>query len=84
MTSNESESLNHVFKTIKYLPVVAIIERTWYKCVSWFDEKRNKSIVLFNEGKLWSRKVNDKLIKRSEKSRPYRVDPYDSDLRDVK
>jgi hypothetical protein len=82
MTSNGSESLNHVFKTVQYLSIIAIVERTWYKCVSWFDERRNKSIALLNKGKLWSRKVTDKLIKRPKKSRPHRVDPYGSDLGD--
>jgi SWIM zinc finger len=64
------------------LSIIAIVEGTWYKCVSWFDERRNKSIALFNEGKLWSRKVTDKLIKRAEKSRPHKVDPYGYDLGD--
>jgi MULE transposase domain/SWIM zinc finger len=82
MTSNGSESLNRVFKTVRCLPVVAIVEGTWYKCVSWFDERRNKSMTLINEGKLWSRKVTEKLNKRAEKSRSHRVDPYGSDLGD--
>jgi hypothetical protein len=34
MISNRSESLNHIFKTCRCLPVVAIIEGTWYKCVN--------------------------------------------------
>jgi hypothetical protein len=52
MISNGSESLNRVFKTVRCLPVVAIVEGAWYKCVSWFDERRNKSMTLINEGKL--------------------------------
>jgi hypothetical protein len=45
MTSNGLESLNRVFKTCRCLLVVAIVEGTWYKCVNWFDERRNTSII---------------------------------------
>jgi hypothetical protein len=40
MTSNGSESLNRIFKTCRCLPIVAIVEGTWYKCVNWFDERK--------------------------------------------
>jgi predicted RNA-binding protein len=52
MTSNGLESLNRIFKTCRYLSVVAIVEGTWYKCVNWFDERRNASIVLVNGEKM--------------------------------
>jgi SWIM zinc finger len=39
-------------------------------------------MTLVAEGKLWSRKVINKLTKRAKKSRPHRVDPYGSDLGD--
>jgi hypothetical protein len=45
MTNNESESLNRIFKICRCLPVVAIVEGTWYKCINWFDEQRNTSMV---------------------------------------
>jgi hypothetical protein len=41
--------------------------------------KKNTSMVLVNEGKMWSTKVIKKLNKRAEKSRPHKVDPYGSD-----
>jgi hypothetical protein len=34
MISNGSESLNRIFKTYRCLPVVAIVEGTWYKYVN--------------------------------------------------
>jgi hypothetical protein len=61
------------------LPVIVIVEGTWYKYVNWFDERRNRSMVLVNEGQVRSIKVTEKLNKRAEKSRPHRVDPYGSD-----
>jgi hypothetical protein len=78
MTSNGSESLNRVFKICRCLPVIAIVEGTWYKCINWFDERRNRSIVLVNGGQVWSTKITEKLKKIAEKSRPHRVDPYGS------
>ncbi|XP_078170416.1 uncharacterized protein LOC144564689 [Carex rostrata] len=46
MTSNCSESLNHVFKTSSRLPVAAIIEETFYKCVSWFEQRSETAVQL--------------------------------------
>ena len=50
MTTNGSESLNNVFKQSRRLPVAAIIEDTFYKCVSWFVDRREKAIQCMNEG----------------------------------
>jgi hypothetical protein len=80
MTSNGSESLNHVFKVVRCLPVVAIVEGTWYKCVNWFDERRIQSNETVNRGFHWSRNVTQKLIKRGDKARLHRVNPYKSQL----
>jgi hypothetical protein len=64
-----------IFKICRCLSVVAIVEGTWYKCINWFDERRNRSMVLVNGKKVWSTKVTEKLNKRAGKSRPHRVDP---------
>jgi SWIM zinc finger len=82
MISNGSESLNRIFKICRCLSVVAIVEGTWYKCINWFDERRNRSMVLVNGKKVWSTKVTKKLNKRAGKSRPHRVDSYGSDRGD--
>jgi hypothetical protein len=60
MTSNGLKSLNRVFKTCRCLPIIAIVEGTSYKCVNWFDERRNRSMILVNGGKVWSMKVTEK------------------------
>jgi hypothetical protein len=36
MTSNDSESLNNMFRITRQLPVCAIVENMWHKCVEWF------------------------------------------------
>jgi hypothetical protein len=40
MTSNGLESLNNVFRIARQLPVCAIVENTWHKCVEWFYQRR--------------------------------------------
>jgi hypothetical protein len=52
MTSNGLGSLNCVFKIYRCLPIIAIVEGTWYKCVNWFDERRNTSMILVDGGKV--------------------------------
>ena len=93
MTSNGSESLNHVFQTSRRfvycnppifyfhflhlivifnyhrLPVAAIIEETFYKCVSWFEQRRETAVQLQAEGQLFSTRVQKKLDKHIEKTK---------------
>jgi hypothetical protein len=45
MISNGSKSLNCVFKTYRYLSVVAIVEGALYNCINWFDERKNTSMI---------------------------------------
>ena len=40
MTSNGSESLNNVFRVARQLPVCALVEKTFYKSVEWFHQRR--------------------------------------------
>jgi hypothetical protein len=51
MTSNGSEALNSVFKVKRTLPVAAIMEGTWYKCVKWFDKREMKALNMQRAGK---------------------------------
>lgn len=63
MTSNGSESLNNVFKYSRRLPVMAIVEETFNKCLEWFVDRRRSSLDLANSGKMWSRRVEKLLVK---------------------
>ncbi|XP_078176654.1 uncharacterized protein LOC144570794 [Carex rostrata] len=67
MTSNGSKSLNNVFRTSRRLPVAAIIEETFYKCVNWFVERRENAVELQAAGQLFSIRVHKKLNKYTEK-----------------
>jgi hypothetical protein len=68
MTSNGSEALNSVFRVERTLPVAAIMEGTWYKCVKWFDKREMESLNLHRAYKQWLKKIDDILAKREDKA----------------
>jgi hypothetical protein len=76
MTSNGSESLNNVFKYSRRLPVMAIVEETFNKCLEWFVDRRRSSLDLANSGKMWSRRVEKLLVKRGAKAGSMHVISY--------
>jgi hypothetical protein len=61
MTSNNSESLNNVFKIVRQLPICDIIENTWHRCVKWFNKRREVAAVWKTQDLVFSQKVT-KLI----------------------
>jgi hypothetical protein len=69
MTTNGSESLNAVFKDSRRLPVVALVEDTFYKCLNWFMERRQKAVARLNQQQPWSERVQEILTKRIKKCR---------------
>ncbi|XP_078157435.1 uncharacterized protein LOC144553210 [Carex rostrata] len=76
MTSNGSESLNHVFQTSCRLPVAAIIDETFYKCVSWFEKRRETAVQLQAAGQFFSTRVHKKLDKHIEKTKKMSTLPF--------
>jgi hypothetical protein len=77
MTSNSSELLNNVFKIVRQLPICAIIENTWHKCVVWFYNGREVTAAWESQGLVFSQKIT-KLIKyRGDKGRTYDIIPLD-------
>ncbi|XP_078151905.1 uncharacterized protein LOC144547193 [Carex rostrata] len=64
MTTNGSESLNAVFKESRMLPVAALVEETFYKCNSWFVQRRQAAMEQRDAGKPFSERVHVKLAKR--------------------
>lgn len=77
MTTNGSESLNNVFRIFRQLPICALIENTWYKCVDWFYERSSKSAAWQAKGLRHTEKVTELIKKRGNKGRTYQVIPVD-------
>ena len=80
MTSNGSESLNNVFKFSRRLPVAAIVEETFSKCLEWFVERRRNAVNLLNNGKQWSQRVDKLLVKRGNKAGHMNVISYGDEV----
>jgi len=76
MTTNGSESLNNVFKQSRKLPVSAIIEDTFYKCVKWFVQRKEKAEACRDEGQIFSTRVHRMLSKRARKTDKMKVTPF--------
>jgi hypothetical protein len=77
MTNNGSESLNNVFRIARQLPVCAMVENTWHKCVEWFYNHREVAAVWEAQGLVFSQKIIELIKYHSDKGRTYDVIPLD-------
>ncbi|KAJ1694204.1 hypothetical protein LUZ63_010902 [Rhynchospora breviuscula] len=68
MTSNGSESLNSRYKAERRLPVVGLVEGTWYKIVKWFNERKQIALARQAEGERWPIEIQLKLMKHTLKA----------------
>ena len=59
MTTNGSESLNNVFKQSRMLPVVSLVEDTFYKLNAWFVERHAKATALASRDQTFSDRVEE-------------------------
>jgi hypothetical protein len=75
MTSNGSEVLNSVFRIARQLPVSAIVEKTYYKCVDWFVNRREAAVGWEATGLDFSLNITLLLHRRNEKARKHIVRP---------
>jgi hypothetical protein len=75
MTSNGSEVLNSVFKMARQLPVCALVEKTFYKCVDWFVNRREAAFGWEATGLDFSLNITLLLHRRREKARKHEVRP---------
>ncbi|KAL0313007.1 UNVERIFIED_CONTAM: hypothetical protein Sradi_5700000 [Sesamum radiatum] len=54
LTTNMSECINGVLKGARRLPVTAIVDMTFHRSVSHFDQRMTKSSVMLNNNQLWT------------------------------
>jgi hypothetical protein len=80
MTSNSSKSLDNVFRIARQLPVCAIVENTWHKCVEWFYKRREVAAAWETQGLIFSHKVTELIKYRGNKGRTYNIIPLDWDI----
>ncbi|KAJ1701064.1 hypothetical protein LUZ63_000843 [Rhynchospora breviuscula] len=73
ISSNESESFNSRYKVERRLPVVGLVEGTWYKVVQWFNEKKQIALQRQADGQRWPKEVQLKMMKHTIKAVPMTV-----------
>ena len=54
MTTNISECFNGVLKGARCLPIVAMVEFTWFKLVAYFHDRHKQITSNLSRGKVWS------------------------------
>jgi hypothetical protein len=82
MPSNGSESLNNVFRIAIQLPICAIVENTWHKCVEWFYQRRQIAAAWEAQGLVFSQKVTELIKHRGDKGCTYDVIKLDWSIND--
>jgi hypothetical protein len=69
-----------VFRITKQLPICAIIESTWHKCVEWFYNSREVTAAWESQGLVFDQKVTELIKHRGDKGVTYDVIPLDCDI----
>ena len=54
MTTNISECFNGVLKGARGLPIVAMVEFTWFKLVAYFQNRHKQITSDLSRGKVWN------------------------------
>ena len=67
MTTNLSECFNGVLKGACSLPIIAMVQYTFYKVNSYFDDHRHKTLEQLEEGQEWCKYAYDKFEANQEK-----------------
>jgi hypothetical protein len=83
MTSNRSESLNSVFRVAHQFPVIAIVDRTFYKVVDWFVTISQVAQQWLQNRMELSANMLYVLEHRIRKAKEHRVIPLGSDTYEV-
>ena len=73
MTTNLSECFNGVLKGARSLPITAMVQFTFYKVNSYFDDHRNKTLEQLEEGQEWCKYAYDKFEANQEKAKFHMV-----------
>lgn len=76
MTTNGPESLNNVFKEARELPVTSLVEVTFYKCVRYFFERKQKAQEIVDNHFVYSKHTTDLIERRRLKENTHTVHPF--------
>ena len=68
MTTNIVECINGLLKGVRMLPITALVQLTFYQCVSYFDTRGTKICARVTVGDVYTACAIDKFIKTKAKS----------------
>ena len=68
MTTNLSECFNGVLKSVRSLPITAMVQYIFFKLVSYFDARRNQTQAQLDDGQVCSKYATDIFEKNKEKA----------------
>lgn len=77
MTTNLSECFNGVLKGARSLPITALVKFTFFKLVSYFDDRRAKIQDQLSSGEAYSKYAMDILLRCREKAKGHTVIRFD-------
>ena len=73
MTTNLSECFNGVLKGTRSLLITAMVQYTFYKVNSYYDDRQNKTLEQLEEGQKWCKYAYDKFEANQEKAKFHMV-----------
>ena len=68
MTTNLSECFNSVLKSVRSLPITAMVQYIFFKLVSYFDARHNQTQAQLDDGQVFSKYATDIFEKNKEKA----------------
>jgi hypothetical protein len=77
MTTNLSECFNGVLKGARSLPITALVKFTFFKLVSYFDDRRAKIQDQLSSGEVFSKYAMDIFYRCREKAKGHTVTRFD-------
>uniref|UniRef100_A0A2N9HZV4 MULE transposase domain-containing protein n=1 Tax=Fagus sylvatica TaxID=28930 RepID=A0A2N9HZV4_FAGSY len=76
MTTNLSECFNGVLKGARSLPITALVKFSFFKLVSYFDDRRVKIQDQLSSGEVYSKYAMDILHRNREKAKGHKLGQY--------
>ena len=72
MTTSIAECINRVLKRARMLPIIALVQLTFYRCVSYFDTRRGEIRARMTCGDMYTEYVVNKFT-RAEAKATFRI-----------
>ena len=79
-TTNFSETFNNVLKGARFLPIMSLVELTFYRVNKYFTMRRDSSLVRRDDGYAYSPKVTSILENNNVKAKYHKVTVYNRQL----